>query len=226
MSKVQINNVVVLNNPATLTSQFQFEITFDCMEKLEDDLEWKLTYVGSAESSQHDQVLDTIYVGPVPEGRHMFVFQTDAPDASKIPVKDVLGATVVLISCSYHEQEFIRVGYFVNNHYEKEETKENPPETPDLTQPIVRSIMAEEPRVTRFKINWGDGAPEEMPVVEGETNGHTEGETNGLGAVVAGQATVLGQDQDSMLEPLQQSAPFKEVHSMDESSNVEMEMAF
>ena len=64
MSKVQINNVVVLNNPATFQSPFQFEITFDCMENLEDDLEWKLTYVGSAESSSHDQILDTIYVGP------------------------------------------------------------------------------------------------------------------------------------------------------------------
>ena len=87
MSKVQINNVVVLNNPATYQSPFQFEITFDCMENLEDDLEWKLTYVGSAESSNHDQVLDTIYVGPVPEGRHMFVFQADSPDHSKIPSK-------------------------------------------------------------------------------------------------------------------------------------------
>jgi histone chaperone ASF1 len=80
MSKVQINNVVVLNNPATFASPFQFEITFDCMENLEDDLEWKLTYVGSAESSSHDQILDTIYVGPVPEGRHMFVFQVGSND--------------------------------------------------------------------------------------------------------------------------------------------------
>lgn len=39
------------------------------------DLEWKMIYVGSAESEQYDQVLDTIYVGPVPEGRHMFVFE-------------------------------------------------------------------------------------------------------------------------------------------------------
>jgi len=39
------------------------------------DLEWKVIYVGSAESEEHDQVLDTIYVGPIPEGRHMFVFQ-------------------------------------------------------------------------------------------------------------------------------------------------------
>ena len=40
-----------------------------------EDLEWKIIYVGSAESEEFDQVLDTVYVGPVPEGRHMFVFQ-------------------------------------------------------------------------------------------------------------------------------------------------------
>ena len=34
-----------------------------------------MIYVGSAESEEYDQVLDTIYVGPIPEGRHMFVFQ-------------------------------------------------------------------------------------------------------------------------------------------------------
>lgn len=39
------------------------------------DLEWKMIYVGCAESEEFDQVLDTIYVGPIPEGRHMFVFQ-------------------------------------------------------------------------------------------------------------------------------------------------------
>ncbi len=32
--------------------------------------EWKIIYVGSAESEEFDQVLDTVYVGPVPEGRH------------------------------------------------------------------------------------------------------------------------------------------------------------
>ena len=77
--------------------------------------------------------------------------QADAPDHSKIPGKDLLGATVVLISCSYHGQEFIRVGYFVHNDYESEELRETPPETPDISKPITRSIMAEEPRVTRFR---------------------------------------------------------------------------
>merc|ERR1712212_1037085 len=69
--------------------------TFDCMENLEDDLEWKLTYVGSAESSAHDQVLDTVYVGPVPEGKHMFVFQADPPDQTNIPVFDKLQRNIL-----------------------------------------------------------------------------------------------------------------------------------
>lgn len=39
------------------------------------DLEWKIIYVGSAESDAFDQVLDSVLVGPVPLGRHTFVFQ-------------------------------------------------------------------------------------------------------------------------------------------------------
>lgn len=34
-----------------------------------------MIYVGSAESEEHDQILDSVYVGPIPEGKHMFVFQ-------------------------------------------------------------------------------------------------------------------------------------------------------
>ena len=63
--------------------------------------EWKIIYVGSAESEEFDQVLDTVYVGPVPEGRHKFVFTADPPNPVKIPVSDVVGVTVILLTCSY-----------------------------------------------------------------------------------------------------------------------------
>lgn len=39
------------------------------------DLEWKLIYVGSAESEEYDQVLDSVLVGPVYPGQYRFVFQ-------------------------------------------------------------------------------------------------------------------------------------------------------
>ena len=42
------------------------------------DLEWKIIYVGSAESEEYDQTLDTVVVGPIIAGRHMFVFEVIA----------------------------------------------------------------------------------------------------------------------------------------------------
>ncbi|XP_042336941.1 histone chaperone asf1b-B-like [Plectropomus leopardus] len=75
MAKVQVLNVAVLDNPSPFGNPFQFEITFECMEDLPEDLEWKIIYVGSAESEEYDQILDSVLVGPVPAGRHMFVFQ-------------------------------------------------------------------------------------------------------------------------------------------------------
>ncbi|KAF7995327.1 hypothetical protein HCN44_006434 [Aphidius gifuensis] len=115
-----------------------------------------MIYVGSAESEEFDQVLDTIYVGPIPEGRHMFVFQADPPDVSRIPINDALGVTVVLLTCSYRGHEFVRVGYFINNEYTDPELRENPPTQPQFDK-VQRNILGDKPRVTRFKINWDDG---------------------------------------------------------------------
>lgn len=155
MAKVHITNVVVLDNPSSFLNPFQFELTFECIEELKEDLEWKMIYVGSAESETHDQVLDTIYVGPVPEGRHIFVFQADPPDVTRIPEQDAVGVTIILLTCSYRGQEFVRVGYFVNNDYSDPELKEMPPAKPQFDK-LSRNILATKPRVTRFKINWDD----------------------------------------------------------------------
>jgi len=50
MAAVSLLNVSVRNNPAPFNSPYEFEITFECLETLAKDLEWKLTYVGSATS--------------------------------------------------------------------------------------------------------------------------------------------------------------------------------
>lgn len=165
MAKVHVVNVRVLDNPSPFTNPFQFEITFECIEDLQEDLEWKIIYVGSAESEEYDQTLDSVFVGPVPEGRHMFVFEADSPDPSKIPVQDAVGVTVVLLTCSYRGKEFIRVGYYVNNSYSDPELTENPPATP-LYEKLQRNILATNPRVTRFKIEWDD-----QPASDQDLNG-------------------------------------------------------
>lgn len=65
--------------------------------------------------------------------------------------------TVILIICSYREQEFVRVGYYVNNEYTEEIDPENPPRPVDLSK-LQRNILADKPRVTRFAIEWGGAA--------------------------------------------------------------------
>lgn len=61
-------------------------------------------------------------------------FQADAPDTGLIPESDAVGVTVVLITCTYQGQEFIRVGYYVNNEYTDPELRENPPLKPDYAK--------------------------------------------------------------------------------------------
>jgi histone chaperone ASF1 len=39
------------------------------------DLEWKLTYVGSAEDETYDQQRESVFVGPVNVGTYRFVLQ-------------------------------------------------------------------------------------------------------------------------------------------------------
>ena len=93
------------------------------------DLEWKVLYVGSAQDASRDQVLDEILVGPVPVGVNKFVLQADAPDPSHFDsTHDILGVTVVLVTCSYKEREFVRVGYYVNNEYNDPNAPPPPPQ--------------------------------------------------------------------------------------------------
>jgi histone chaperone ASF1 len=161
-----------LDNPTCFTNPFQFEITFECLQQLDDDLEWKVLYVGSAQDASRDQILDEILVGPVPVGVNKFVLQADAPDPSQLAQEDLLGVTVVLVTCSYREREFVRVGYYVNNEYVNPDAPPPPPPPTDGSEPpppppipnpvplehIQRQILADKPRVTKFPISWGDEA--------------------------------------------------------------------
>lgn len=92
-------------------------------------------------------------VGPVPVGVNKFVFEADPPSPDLIPASELVSVTVILLSCSYADKEFVRVGYYVNNEYDSEELRENPPSKVPVEH-IVRNVLAEKPRVTRFNIVW------------------------------------------------------------------------
>ena len=82
------------------------------------------------------------------------VLQASPPDLLKIPADDRLGVTAVIVTCSYREKEFIRVGYYVNNELlvPVAEGEEVPvPVDPSL---LRRNVLVDQPRVTRFPISW------------------------------------------------------------------------
>ncbi|KAI9745995.1 MAG: Histone chaperone asf1 [Claussenomyces sp. TS43310] len=180
MSVVSLLGVNVLNNPAKFGDPYEFEITFECLESLQKDLEWKLTYVGSATSDEHDQELDSLLVGPIPVGVNKFIFEADPPDTKRIPDAEILGVTVILLTCAYDSREFVRVGYYVNNEYDSEDLNADPPAKPLLDR-VRRNVLAEKPRVTRFAIKWDseESAPAEFPPEQPEADLVADGEEYG-----------------------------------------------
>ena len=205
MSAVNLTNVVVLDNPTAFTNPFQFEVTFECLQQLDDDLEWKVTYVGSAEDETKDQVLEEVLVGPVPMGVNRFVLQANAADATKIAREDLLGVTVVLVTCLYRRHEFVRVGYYVNNAVPGMMPLEDgsmPVFDGDVTT-VQRSILADRPRITRFPIDWMPHAAghenENAPMGGNHQVNHQVaaappggGAAAGMGLVAAGAVGALG----------------------------------
>ncbi|KAJ4984508.1 ASF1 like histone chaperone [Stagonosporopsis vannaccii] len=181
MSVVSLLGVEVKNNPAQFDAPYEFEITFECLEQLQKDLEWKLTYVGSATSNEYDQELDSVLVGPLPVGVNKFLFRADPPDLSRIPNSEIIGVTVILLSCSYDDREFVRVGYYVNNEYIDEALALEPPAKP-VIEKVQRQILAEKPRVTRFAIKWDseESAPPEYPPEQPEADLNADGDQYGI----------------------------------------------
>ena len=154
MASINILNIIPNNTTSKFTDPFSFEIIFEVLSNLKKEIEWKMIYIGSAEDKKYDQILETIEIdGPFHLGSMKFEFTGEAPDISKIPESEVLGVTAIILCCSYNNQEFFRCGYYLNNIYDNEEMNLNPPEKVDKNR-IIRSLLADKPRITRFDIEW------------------------------------------------------------------------
>ncbi|KAF8305577.1 histone chaperone [Clavulina sp. PMI_390] len=157
MSIVNIREVTFLNNPARFSDSYEFRVTFECIAPLKEDLEWKLIFVSSPDSEQFDQELDDCMVGPVPVGVNTFTFSAPPPEPSKIPKEDVLGVAAIILTGSYKDQEFVRVGYYQNTEYDDPlmtEAWRDGKLKGDIQWPRLVRSLADKPRVTRFTIKW------------------------------------------------------------------------
>ncbi|BAM79650.1 similar to anti-silencing factor [Cyanidioschyzon merolae strain 10D] len=188
MAAVDIISVAVENNPAPFLSNLRFAIAYEVREALSDDIEWRVVYVGSASSESYDQELDAVLVPADTPGRFAFVLEVPPPRPERIPEEDATGVTIVLVTCSYRGQEFIRVGYYLCNEYPPEVLKEaassvkqrlvqagmseaeaeaQAAATVEISPPqwdkLLRNILAEQPRVTRFPCSFDRSVPAKTP---------------------------------------------------------------
>lgn len=174
---IVITNVEVLDDVAPFLSPLKFDITFECLQALQEDtdIDIKVIYVGSAEDPSKDQVLDEVSVGPVPIGLNKITLQCDPPNPALIPPEDLKDATVILICFSYREKEFVRIGYFVMNEIPGEEPAEPPADSAPMKDDV--DIEAEGGMDTEggegMDTDAGDEAPDlvdvrQMAVVEVE----------------------------------------------------------
>ena len=115
MSSINIVNIVCKNPKDIFKSSFKFEIVFECLSELKNDIEWKMIYIGKADDPKFDQELDSILIGPLQVGQMKFDFEADCPNYNLIPKEELLGITAIILTCSYNNQEFFRVGYYLNN---------------------------------------------------------------------------------------------------------------
>ncbi|CAF2131999.1 unnamed protein product [Rotaria magnacalcarata] len=150
-----ISNVNVHNNPAKFLSNYTFEIKFECLEQLTQELEFKLVYVGDAKEDKQDQVLDVVVIDAVAPGTYKFIFEAPPPDPKKLPNDSDVDVSVILLLALYRNQEFARVGYYVFTEYDDPELRENPPVKVDFEK-LNRNIAVDEPRVTTFPIIWDE----------------------------------------------------------------------
>ncbi|KAF8550883.1 anti-silence-domain-containing protein [Imleria badia] len=193
MSIVTIRNVEFLNNPARFLDPYKFRVTFECITPLKDDLEWRLIYVSSPGNEELDQELDDCLVGPVPVGVNAFDFEGVPPDPAKIPPEDVLGVAALILTGSYKDQEFVRVGYYQNTEYDNEEMKETAPQK-IVFERLVRD-MNTKPRVTRFQIKWDVSPSSQGAAAAGAA----------ASAAVPSADNLDGPDEDTDMQPPQKT---------------------
>ena len=142
-----------------------------------------------------DQTLEEVMVGPVPVGHNKFVLQAPAPDPAQLQEQDLIGVTVVLVTCSFLDHEFVRIGYYVNNEYTEPYEEGTLPNPIDIKK-LRRNILAAEPRVTRFAIDWSGGNTT-VPVEAGDEGVEVEdGEGMNLDEMDEMEGSASDEDDD------------------------------
>lgn len=112
------------NLDTSILSPLKLNIVMDSNNDFADDIEFIIQYIGDVQTDDYDQVICHEIVGPIPKGKVGFSLETQPINLELIPQKQLFGITSILIIAKYNEQQFARIGYFVNISYPGIDMKE------------------------------------------------------------------------------------------------------
>jgi histone chaperone ASF1 len=142
---------LVSPNPDYFSHKFTFRMKLDVLADLPAPVDIRFVWVGSARSSQFDQLLDEMEVGPLAVGLNEFTVDVEPPKKELIPADELVAVTVLQISFSFQGAEFISVSYYVNVEY-FDGARKTATRDPNL---LGRCVLITKPAVTTREVNWG-----------------------------------------------------------------------
>ena len=155
MSQINVLNIIPKNPITRFLDPYIFEITFEILSEIKKEIEWKMLYVIS-DKSEEDQILGQEKFSPQNQlriGRNKFEFKGEAPIIEKIPQNDILGASAILLICSYGNNEIFRCGYYLNISFDNEEMDIKIPDIIDANH-LIRNLLYEKPRISIPYYEW------------------------------------------------------------------------
>lgn len=110
---------------------------------------------------------------------------------------------MVLLTCSFRGQEFIRVGYYVDNRVPQQLEGAGAEQAVVKPEDMVRQVLADKARVTRFLIDWSGTADKNATGISATAAAAAEAEAGQYGVLHGGDADAdvmagehYGEDED------------------------------
>ena len=151
---VKILNIIPKNPITQFTEPYTFEIFLNFTSVIKKELIWKMFYICS-EKKEDDQLLNEMKITPPNQINQMKLeFTGNAPNLGKIPKKDLIGTSAILLCCFYNEEEFFRCGFYLDICFDNDEMNLKIPETIDVNR-LIRNIF-NKPRIVLYQIKWDD----------------------------------------------------------------------
>lgn len=158
MGYINITNIIFSSSTEGISAPFSLKIRQDCLKEINHELEWRFVYVGDPQNSNHDQVLDAIFIDHLDYGPNEFEWEVPPPNYTKIPNEhDIFDSSIIVLIALLDNREFFRCSYLIAHEYADPDMRENPPEETQWEK-LQRRVRTDNPVIKIQPIPWDEMA--------------------------------------------------------------------